>query len=310
MSLLRISLFGRLEVRRGKETLTGFEARRVQELFCYLLLHQDRPHSREALANLLWDERHTDSPTRCLRKTLWQLRSALGSQGEPLSELVLRIESDWVQFNPHAEVWIDVAQFEQAFNDVQHLQGVDLDAHDVQILQDAVRLYRGGLQESWYQDWYLYERARFQHLYLIMLDKLMEHSEIYSRFAAGLAYGTLILECERARERTHRRLMRLHYRAGDRTAALRQYEMCVSALDKELGVEPGQRTKALCQQIKMDKLGPSTPGQPEPGEGPQIASSPQTLLPRLKQIHWLLAEMQHEIYQDIQAAELAIHSQD
>ena len=153
MTLLRVSLFGRLDVRSGQEALTGFEARRVQELFCYLLLYRDRPHPREALANLLWDERHTHSPSRCLRKALWQLRCALDSQGEPLSDRVLRIESDWIQLNPHAEVWIDVAQFEQAFNDLQHLQGVDLDAHDVQLLQDAVHLYRGGLQESWYQDW-------------------------------------------------------------------------------------------------------------------------------------------------------------
>ena len=109
MSLLRVSLFGRLDLSIGQEALAGFEARRVQELFCYLLLYRDRPHPREALANLLWEDRHTDSPTRCLRKTLWQLRTALDSRSEPLSERVLRIESDWVQFRPHADVWVDVA---------------------------------------------------------------------------------------------------------------------------------------------------------------------------------------------------------
>ena len=308
MSSFRVSLFGRLDVKLGQQVLAGFEARRVQELFCYLLLSRDRPHPREALANLLWEECRTDSPMRCLRKTLWQLRSALDSQNEPLSERVLRIEPDWIQFNPYADVWIDVAQFEQAFSDAQHIQSVDLDAHSIRRLQDAVRLYRGGLQESWYQDWYLYERARFQHLYLIMLDKLMEHSEAYDRFAAGLAYGTLILDCERARERTHRRLMRLHYRAGDRTAALRQYEMCVCALDEELGVGPGRRTEALYRQIKMDRLTPVALGQPEAGGEPLVASSPQTLLPRLKEIHGLLAEMQQEIRQEIQAVELAMHN--
>ena len=97
MSLLRVSLFGRFEVRIGEEVLTGFEARKVQELFCYLLLYQDHPHPRETLAELLWDERQTDKPSRCLRKALWQLRSALDSQGGALSNHVLQIESDWVQ---------------------------------------------------------------------------------------------------------------------------------------------------------------------------------------------------------------------
>ena len=310
MGVLRVSLFGRLDVKIQQEALTGLQAGRVQELFCYLVLYRDRPHRREAVANLLWDECHTGSPTRCLRKALWQLRSALDSHTEPLSKRVLQVEPDWIQFNPHADVWIDVAQFEQAFRDLQHIQGVDLDADGIRRLQDAVRLYRGGLQESWYQDWYLYERARFQHLYLIMLDKLMEYSEAYGCFAAGLAYGTLILDCERARERTHRRLMRLHYQAGDRTAALRQYELCVSALDQELGVGPGRRTEALCQQIKMDEPNPATLKQAEAGGQPLAATSPQILVPRLKRIHRLLAEMQHEIYRDIQAAELAMHSQD
>ena len=305
MSLLRISLLGRLDVRSGHTVLNGLEARRVQELFCYLVLYRDRPHPREALANLLWDERHTDSPTRCLRKALWQLRSALDSLGEPLSERVLQIEPDWVQVNPDADVWIDVAQFEQAFQGVQNLPGTDLDERDVRHLQDAVSLYRGGLQESWYEDWYLYARARFQHMYLIMLDKLMEHSEAYGRFAAGLAYGTLILDCERARERTHRRLMRLHYVAGDRTAALRQYELCVAALDEELGVGPGRRTERLCHQIKVDRLSPSPLKPDETGGKMQVASSPHALLPRLKQLQQLLAEIQHEINQDIQAAEPA-----
>ena len=310
MGVLRISLFGRLDVRHGQDALAGLQARRVQELFCYLLLYRDRPHRREGLASLLWDERHTESPSRCLRKALWQLRSALDSQSELLSERVLRVEPDWIQFNPQADVWIDVAQFEQAFRDVQHIQGVDLDAQSIQWLQDAVRLYRGGLQESWYQDWYLYERARFQHLYLILLDKLMEHSEAYGRFAAGLAYGTLILDCERARERTHRRLMRLHYQAGDRTAALRQYEMCVSALDEELGVGPGRRTEALCRRIRFDRPDSTDLNQAGSGGDPLVPSSPQTLLPRLKEIHGLLAEIQHGIVLDIQAAELAMRSQD
>jgi DNA-binding SARP family transcriptional activator len=311
MRLLRVSLFGRFCACTGQQVLTGFESRRVQELFCYLLLYRDRPHPREALANLLWDERHTDRPSRCLRKTLWQLRSALDSQSEPLSDRVLLIEPDWVQVDPKADLWVDVAAFEQAFHGVQHLRGRELDPQSVRALTDAVGLYGGGLQESWYQDWYLYERERFQHMYLIMLDKLMDHSEAHGCLAAGLAYGTLILGCERARERTHRRLMRLHYLAGDRTAALRQYEHCVRALDEELGVEPARRTKGLCRQIQMDKLSALTTKQAETGESVQMASSPVTrLLHRLKQVHRLLAEIQREIGEDIQAMEPAMDGRD
>jgi DNA-binding SARP family transcriptional activator len=310
VSLLRVSLFGRFDVRSGQQPLAGFEARRVQELFCYLLLYQNQPHPREALASLLWDEHDTNRPGNCLRKTLWQLRSALDSQSEPLSDRVLLIESDWVQLNPEADLWLDVAEFEQAFRCVQHSQGNELDPQGVQALAHAVGLYRGGLQESWYQDWYLYERERFQYMYLVMLDKLMDHCEAQGDYQAGLAYGALILACERARECTHRRLMRLHYLAGDRTAALRQYEHCVRVLHEELGVQPARRTVALHQQIEGDQLNPTTLAPVVP-KVPEASHSPWPLaLGHLRQLQAVLADVQQEIGQDIRALELAINGHD
>ena len=81
-------------------------------------------------------------------------------------------------------------------------------------------------------------------------------------YEAGQFYGGLLLQQDRAHERTHRQLMRLHYRAGDRTAALRQHERCRAALREELGVEPDRRTAALCEQIRADRLAAPTPSTP------------------------------------------------
>jgi two-component SAPR family response regulator len=93
-----------------------------------------------------------------------------------------------------------------------------------------VALYHGDLLEDWFQDWCLYERERLQNIYLAALDKLMDYCEASRDYDAGLAYGTRILRHDLARERTHRRLMRLYYLAGDRTSALRQYDRCVQIL--------------------------------------------------------------------------------
>jgi DNA-binding SARP family transcriptional activator len=291
--------------------MAGFETPRVQELFCYLLLYRDRPHPREALANLLWDEHQTDQPGRCLRKTLWQLRSALDSQGELLTGNVILIEPDWVQVDPNADLWLDVAEFEQAFRRVQHRQGSEQALQDIEILKDAVGLYRGGLQESWYADWYLYERERYQHMYLVMLDKLMDYCETQGDYETSLSYGALILHCERAQERTHRRMMRLHCLAGDRAAALRQYEHCVCALDEELGVKPGSLTVALRHQIEADQLSPSVLVPPQAVERPRMSPFPWPLaLSRLRELQSILTDAQREIGYDIHTLELAINDQD
>jgi len=70
----------------------------------------------------------------------------------------------------------------------------------------------------------------------------------------GLLYGDCSLNCDPARERTHRRLMRLRYLAGDRTGALRQYERCREFLNTELNVMPSAFTEKLCQDIRGDNL--------------------------------------------------------
>jgi DNA-binding SARP family transcriptional activator len=306
MSLLRISLFGRFDVQCGQLSLSGFDAGKVQELFSYLLLYREHPHPREALATLLWECSQTDRPNRCLRKTIWKLRSALNSRTVPLSEHVLLVEPDWIQLNSEADLWLDVAVFEKAFMRCQHLSGTELETQDVRILEYAVDLYRGGLQESWYQDWYLYQRERFQHMYLIILDKLMDHCEAHHRYEAGLAYGTRILLCERARERTHRRLMRLHYLSGDRTAALRQYEHCLRALKEELDVGPARKTVSLYDHIRTDQLFGSALKPVGAEKGLQTATyALPHVLHSLSRLLAALGQVQQEIRREMQALELA-----
>lgn len=309
MNTLHISLFGKFEVSCQGEVLTDLDLRRVQQLFCYLLLYRNNPHPREALASLLWDDPNTERPIRALRKTLWQLRTVLDSRGEPMSDEVLIVEPDWVQINPQVDQWLDVDIFEKAYAQTQGVRGRVLDTARVQILQNAVELYRGGLQESWYQDWYLFERERFQHMYLIMLDKLMGYCEANGENENGLSYGSLILRSEKARERTHRRLIRLYYLAGDRTAALRQYQICVDILHEELGVEPDRRTKALYLTIQKDQLedlGPLPVGGFQ--EQQKAASSPlPAVLGRLMKLQTVLEEVQQQVQQEIEQVKLTLN---
>ena len=69
MEQIRITLFGKLRDECNGTELIGFNARKVQELLCYLLLYRGRAHHREALANLFWGDTSTTtlriSPRRC-----------------------------------------------------------------------------------------------------------------------------------------------------------------------------------------------------------------------------------------------------
>jgi DNA-binding SARP family transcriptional activator len=309
MSTLRIFLFGKFHVRCGEQTLTGFDARKVQELFCYLLLNRDRPHSRDKLADFLWSDVGTQAKNY-LRKTLWQLQSALNTLATPTPpnpKNVLLIESEWIQFNHETNLWFDVLFFEQAFALVKDVPGKQLVASSAQVLKTAEALYRGELLEGWYVDWCLYERERLQHMYLAMLDKLMEYSESHQEYETGQTYGMRALRYDRARERTHRRMMCLQYLAGDRTAALHQYERCVTALQEELGVQPAQSTVALYEKIRADQLHSLESGA---HDYPQtVVTALPDILHHLRQLHLALADAQGQVEEDIQAITLAMHRQ-
>ena len=251
---LRIYLFGKFKIECHEQVLAGLEARRAQELLSYLLLYRDRAHSREVLADLLGNHEHGVDVRKSFRQALWRLQTALDSRPELRDCCLLWVEPDWIQLNPKVAFWLDVAEFEAAFGAVHNIQVEKLEPHHIQTLNSALTLYRGDLLTGCYQDWCLLERERLQDMYLTMLDRLMAYYECNQDYQTGIAYGIRILGYDRARESTHRQLMRLYYGAGYRIKALRQYEQCAAILEQELGVEPGQRTQALYQRIIANHL--------------------------------------------------------
>ena len=300
MLLLRIHLFGKFCVRRNERILDGFDVRKIQELFCYLLLHRDHSLPRETLASILWPETTTTQSKKNLRQALWQLQSALGSQNEQANDRILLVGPDWVQLNSQADFWLDVAEFEQVFNRVQKTPGQEFDISTAQLVQYTVQLYQGPLLEGWYQDWCLLERERLQSMYLAMLDKLMSFSEAHFDYETGLLYGMRIMCYDRARERTHRRMMRLYYLLGDRAEALRQYERCAAALNEELGISPSKGTLTLYRQIQADQLDEPSSIPMQVDTPPEVpAPSLLEVLGRLAEVQRSLSELQNQVQQSI-----------
>ncbi len=304
---LSVCLFGKFSLQSNGHLLPGLDARKIQQLFCYLLLHRDHPHPREFLAGLLWGDNATDQSKKHLRHTLWQLQSALDQKDEHLNGNLLTVNADWVDLHSSADLWLDIAVFEEAFTLVQDIQGCDLDEEKAPLLDRAVQLYQGDLLEGWYEDWCLFERERLQNIYLAMLDKLMSYCEANKHYEAGIVHGTRILSFDRAREHTHRHLMRLQYLAGNRTAALRQYERCSVALDEELGVKPARLTLALYEQIRNDQIdGPTSRSTSVPHSAVHTEVPALELPDRLNQVSKLLADIKEAAQQSIQAIDLVM----
>ena len=310
MSGMCIFLFGKFSVCSGENPVTGVDSQKVQELFSYLLLNRGRFHSRETLAELLWCEGNSGQSKKYLRQVIWRLQSALDSLGEPANRKLIAVDPEWLFLELDGSLWLDVAEFEKAHNSVIGVRGSDLGLEQIQSLKKAVGLYKGDLLEGWFHDWCLYERERFRTMFLAMLDKLMSHAEAHGDYEAGLELGERILRWDRATERTHWRMMRLYYQAGDRTAALRQYARCAEVLEYELGVKPSKRTTALYERILADHLEISplpTAGASEPIEA--WTGALKDVLVQLKALERTLTRVQDSIQKEIQSLELAVADQ-
>lgn len=242
-------LFGRFEAREGSHGSIRLDAPKLQAMLSYLLLFRRRPHQREVLAAILWSGSPRERARKNLRQGLWQLQSRTGPAGRPL----LLSGKDWVQVNQSA-VWLDVAELEAVFARLGGVPGERLTGAEALQVEAAAHLYRGDLLEGWKEEWCAFERRRLRTMNLALLEKLLAFNESAGRWEQGLAWGEHLLRLDRAHERAHRLMMLLWYRAGNRTAALRQFESCRSALAEELGVGPGRLTVDVYRQICADRV--------------------------------------------------------
>ncbi len=151
---------GGFELHDDEGLLPELPTRKVKSLFAYLVMHRDRSHPREQLAELFWGELGADSARNNLRYALSVLRQTLGAY--------LAIDRQQVRFR--AERYeLDVEEFEGLITQARSLEGLERERR----LRRAVELYRGGgFLPGFYDEWVIEEQGRLELLYLEALDAL------------------------------------------------------------------------------------------------------------------------------------------
>ncbi len=238
---LQIRLLGTPEISLDGAPLAGLRSAKAQALLFYLAVSA-RPHTRAALATLLWGGFPDSAARSNLRKALHYLRSSL--------EGYLAIERDSVAFSADVDCWVDVAEFDAALQD-----GTESSP------RRAVELYRGDFLEGFYvgdalefEGWWLSERGRLRELMLDSLRGLADQRARLGDLEGAIAFTRRFLDLEPWREEAHRRLMGWLALNGQRSAALAQFEVCRHVLEDELAVEPAAETVELYERIRDGDL--------------------------------------------------------
>jgi predicted ATPase/DNA-binding SARP family transcriptional activator len=254
-STLSIKLLGSPSIALDGQPVRGFVSSKAAALVYYLAA-TGRPHTRQALAGLLWPEVPDAQALKNLRDVLSNVRRLLLPY--------LQITRQTVALASTAAEQLDCQQFEARLNYAEQAPG-----DGVLLLQDAVALYQGDFLDGFslpdapaFEEWALVERERLRQVFLTSLHRLAVLGGQQLAYADALAYATRLLALDPTREETHRLLMLLLASSGQRSAALAQYQTCRRQLNDELGIDPDQATEALLRRILDGEVVGEMPAPP------------------------------------------------
>jgi DNA-binding SARP family transcriptional activator len=237
-------------------------------LLAYLAV-EDQPHRRDGLATLLWPELSQAKARNGLRRTLHALKQALGDRW-------LDVSREMVRLRRTPDLTVDVWQF-RALLTPQAGAG----ATPAAALREAIALYRDDFlaefslrDASTFEDWRYFTAEELRRELARASDALLRAQRDAGDLEAALQTARRRLALDPLEESAHRTLIELHLAAGDRAAAVRQYEHCAQLLAQELGVEPDPATRALLAYPP----GTSTPAVPA-GSAPTQQAAPPHAVP-------------------------------
>lgn len=241
---MQIKLLGPLQIEQDGQIIQGFRSQKALALLAYLI-EAKRPLSRTALAVLFWPDVPESKAKEELRKVLHNLTTKLPD--------CLTIDRSSVHFQPGPDCWVDTIAFSKQVQD-----------QSIASLQKTAVFIRGPFLEGLLVDdspewetWLLTLREQWQQRSTHLLETLAAKLTQTGNLDAAIETSRRLLTIEPWRETTHRQLMRLLARRGDRRAALSQFTTCRRILAEELAVTPEPETVALYERIKTAVSHPS-----------------------------------------------------
>lgn len=236
---LEFRLFGTFEARVGGRPLPPLRSRREQWLLALLVLRHDRELSRDALAALLWPENPESQARFYLRKSLSNLRRALGEEaGRLLSPTPRAVRLEM------AGAFADALAFDAAVARAAASDAPE-EAH-----RQVVALYGGPLLPDCYEEWAAPERTSRAQSYLASLEWLANGALAAGEPVEAVRTLRRLIAADPYRESAACALMQALADCGDRAAVEQVYRELRDRLHRDLNADPAPETEALYRRLR------------------------------------------------------------
>ncbi len=259
---LRLCFLGPPAIELGKRAVRP-PTRKATALLAYLAL-SPRGARRESLAALFWPELGQAAAFGNLRRTLTSLRACLPGD-------FVEADRETVVFNGTSPIEVDVASFRAGLTRCrQHCPGDATPCRDcLQVLEKAAQLFRGEFLDGLnlpdcpaFDDWQRAQRDMLMGELGAALERLARGYSAARQWDLAIAHATRWVSLDNLHELAQRCLIDAYARAGQKSAAVRQYEGFAKLLDDELGTQPEQETTRLYNAAIEGSLAPATVNRP------------------------------------------------
>lgn len=244
---LEIRLFGGFDVRIAGEPMPPLRYRKEQGLLALLVLRHDRDVPRDWLAATFWPDNEESQALFYLRKSLSNLRKALGAEAARLQSPTTRT----LRFDL-SDAFADVAAFDHAMAGA----GSGANSSRESRLQEAVEWYQGALLPNCMDEWIQPERDARAQSFLAALETLANCAIEQGDAVVAVRRLRRLLAADPYREQAACALMQLLSDSGDRAAVNQVYRELRQILRRDLNLSPAPETETLYQQLTRREMLP------------------------------------------------------
>lgn len=228
------------------------------ELLAFMALRRDRYFSRTALVELVGERDEGTATVGSISTALWRLRNVIEESPAKRGDYLAINRHGGVGLNGPAPVHIDITEFETLVAGGLSKAFDTLTEADCSSLRTGVASYRDDALADFNASWALRDRERLRTMFLDATARLMRLYARQGNHPDAIHYGRLVLGVDPLREDVHRDLMRYLAWNGQRALALRQFETCRAALQRDLVIRPMPETMALYRDIANGAIGIAT----------------------------------------------------
>lgn len=283
---LHIETLGHLRIHHGDDKPIRFVSRRAELLIVYLAITQ-RPHTRESLATLLWDDRDQKQSLANLRSLLTRLpkpvKAFLDIERHSIAMVSGATTGDGLQ-PTEPVIQVDALRFQQALAQFPEQQFLHAPTQIEAALAHYVGPFLAGVhvRDSFgLEAWMAVQREIFGRIAQTARTRLATNYLQNRQYDDGIRHARVLVANDPLNESTQRLLMRLLAQHGQFNQALQAYAKCETVIRAELDVAPSADTQRLAQRIRAARKGIAhhVPQAPTPlvGRSAELAAINTTL---------------------------------